>query len=289
MKLVFVHGRSQEGKDPQKLQQQWREALDEGLVKAGLSMPPGVTLEFPFYGDRLDELIKELDAPLVEDVTARGAAPDTSEASFRGEFLQEMATALGISDEEIKAKYPGEVREKGPMNWEWIQAILKVLDRTALGEKAIDAFTRDVYVYLTNSTIRRVIDDVVAGCLPKGRCVVVGHSLGSVVGYNVLRDADDNVDVRRYITVGSPLGVESIKDKLDSPLAMPSVVNDWYNAMDERDVVALHPLDKDHFGITPRIENKTDVDNHTDNRHGIVGYLNDPDVARKIHEALISA
>ncbi|MFM2005967.1 MAG: hypothetical protein RLZZ09_1622, partial [Pseudomonadota bacterium] len=35
-------------------------------------------------------------------------------------------------------------------------------------------------------------------------------------------------------------------------------------------------------------ENKSNVDNHTDNRHGIVGYLNDADVARKIHEALSS-
>jgi hypothetical protein len=34
------------------------------------------------------------------------------------------------------------------------------------------------------------------------------------------------------------------------------------------------------------VENETDVQNHTDNRHGIAGYLNDPDVAWRIHAAL---
>ena len=38
--------------------------------------------------------------------------------------------------------------------------------------------------------------------------------------------------------------------------------------------------------MTPSITNKTNVNNHTDNRHGIVGYLDDPDVAKKIYQAL---
>ena len=56
--------------------------------------------------------------------------------------------------------------------------------------------------------------------------------------------------------------------------------------MDERDVVALYPLDQSGFPIMPAIENKTDVDNHTENRAGIAGYLNDRVVAKRIYEAL---
>jgi hypothetical protein len=55
-------------------------------------------------------------------------------------------------------------------------------------------------------------------------------------------------------------------------------------------VVALYPLDPKNFPIdpaVPAIENKRDVDNDTDNRHGISGYLGDPVVARRIHDALI--
>jgi len=70
---------------------------------------------------------------------------------------------------------------------------------------------------------------------------------------------------------------------------MPACVKSgWYNAYDERGVVALNPLSKKYFDITPEIENKDDVRNHTDNRHGIEGYLDDKDVAREIYEALNS-
>ena len=60
----------------------------------------------------------------------------------------------------------------------------------------------------------------------------------------------------------------------------------WFNAMDQRDVVALYPLDGTHFPIDPAIENKTDVDNDTENRHGISGYLTDKVVAKRIYDAL---
>lgn len=286
MKLVLIHGRSQEGKDPGHLQQQWETALKRGLSKAGLTWPVGIQVTFPFYGNRLDELVKELNAPLVEDVMLRGAEQDSSEAAFRGDLLYEMAMDAGISDAEIQAYYAGKPQEKGPLNWEWVQSILKALDKTPLGEAAIDAFTRDVYVYLTNKAVRKAIDGLVSPHLTEGRCVVVGHSLGSVVGYNVLSKAASNVVVKRYVTVGSPLGLKAIKRQLDTPLTMPPCTKGWYNAMDERDVVALHPLDSENFPIKPPIENKTDVNNHTDNRHGIVGYLDDPDVARNIYTAL---
>jgi hypothetical protein len=46
-------------------------------------------------------------------------------------------------------------------------------------------------------------------------------------------------------------------------------------------------LDALHFGVDPAVENKDDVANGTSNRHGISGYLSDPIVARRIHDALV--
>jgi len=198
-----------------------------------------------------------------------------------------MASAAGITEAEISAQRPVSVQERGVLNWEWVQAILKALDRTPLGEVAIDAFTRDVYVYLNYQTVSETIDGIVGAAVPSGPCVVVGHSLGSVVGYNVLRAALPGTDVRRYVTVGSPLGVRAIKRRLAPPLGMPGCVVRWFNAMDERDVVPLYPLDQDHFHTDPPIANKTTVENDTSNRHGIAGYLDDPDVAREIYDALV--
>lgn len=285
MKIVFIHGRAQQGKDAAALQRQWEAAFDEGLRAAGLSRPAGLEIAFPYYGNTLDELVAELDAPLVADVIERGATQDDTEADFRGEFLGEIATGAGFSDDDIRENYDGEYTERGPLNWRWVRAILKTLDRSQkIGELALDRFTRDVYVYLTYPAVARRIEAAITPHVTADRCVVVGHSLGSIIGYNVLRAHPHRVT--RYVTLGSPLGVRAIKRRLTSPLTMPAGTESWWNALDPDDPVALRPLDADHFGITPAIANHTGVDNTTDNQHGIVGYLDDPWVAQAIHAGL---
>lgn len=287
MRVVFIHGRSQEGKDPVALQQTWEAAFFQGLENAGLKWPNGLEVAFPYYGDTLDRLIQELEAPLVADVVERGAAQDDSEAAFRGEFIAEIAAGNGISEEDVRENFDEDFVERGPLNWKWVRAILKTLDKSKkMGTLALDRFTRDVYVYLTNKGVRRQVNAVVESQLGGEPCVVVGHSLGSVVGYDVLRNHPQSV--ARYVTVGSPLGVKAVKSRLEPPLTMPPMTGAWYNAMDPDDAVSLHPLDGEHFGIEPPIENYTSVDNTTDNQHGIVGYLPDPWVARAIHGGLMA-
>ena len=52
------------------------------------------------------------------------------------------------------AFYTGYVQERGVLNWEWVQSILKAFDKSKkLGDMVIDAFTRDVYVYLTKDPV----------------------------------------------------------------------------------------------------------------------------------------
>ncbi|MGK0180370.1 MAG: hypothetical protein ACI8PD_002177 [Nitrospinales bacterium] len=290
MKLIFIHGRAQEGKDPVKMKTEWKDALTKGLKKSGLSLPTDLEIVLPFYGDTLDALIKQLDTPLVEDVVFKGAVQDSAEAEFRGELLREIADALGVTEKEIQSFYneEGEAIDKGARNWRWVHAILKALDgKTSLGGLVLERIVRDVYVYLSYPAVRRQIDAIVSGDLTPGPCVIVAHSLGSVVGYNVLRDTSIATDVKRYVTVGSPLGIRSIKEKLQTPIKMPSRVADWYNGRDPHDVVALHPLNATHFPITPEIENDSTVDNPTSDQHGITGYLIDADVAKKIYQALM--
>lgn len=287
MKLVFVHGRDQQGKPRADLQRLWEESLDVGLANAGMVRPRGMSVEFPYYGDELDRLVRELATPLVADVRTRGENPDTAEAEFRGRLLAELARGSGISDTDIAACHAGDVTEKGPLNWAWVQAILRALDRTPLGEATIDAFTRDVYVYLTNDAVASLIDRIVLQAINNEPCVVVAHSLGTIITYRLLRQAEVSAQVRRLITVGSPLGVTAIREHLRPPaLAKPDGVAQWFNAFDRRDVVALRALDKATWDIAPPIENRSEVDNHTTNRHGISGYLDDPTVARWIAEGL---
>ena len=225
MKLVFVHGRDQQGKVRADLQRVWEEALDVGLASAGLPRPQGMSVAFPYYGDELERLVKALGTPLVAGVRTRGDNPDTAEADFRGRLLAELAAGAGISEVVIAEQLGGLPTEKGPLNWPWVQAILRALDRTPLGEASIDAFTRDVYVYLTNDVVGRTIDKMVVDAIGDEPCVVVAHSLGSIVTYRSLRQLGARANVRRFITVGSPLGVTAIREHLLPPaLARPEGV-----------------------------------------------------------------
>jgi hypothetical protein len=88
-----------------------------------------------------------------------------------------------------------------------------------------------------------------------------------------------------HVTVGSPLAVTAIREVLQ-PLKGLVCARAWFNAMDPQDIVALYPLGPPRFDVQSTIENKTDVDNQTDNQHGIAGYLDDAVVARRIHDAL---
>ncbi|WP_316812941.1 hypothetical protein [Pedobacter heparinus] len=287
MKLVLIHGRAQQNLDREILKSKWISALKSGLEKNDLLLPDGLDIGFPYYGDLLDNLVQNL--PSDSKAISRGdlVSINDKERDFFYDLLSEVAEKSSISDLKIDQNFEGFEKEKGPLNWEWIQAILRTLDQnTPFGDSSLKQFTKDVFYYLTISNIRKQINDCVRAEINSSPCVVVGHSLGSVVGYNVLRNLQ-GLDVRKYITVGSPLGLKAIRSKLEVPIMMPlCIANGWYNAYDERDVVALQPLNERHFNIDPSISNSNGVKNFTNNRHGIEGYLSDKDVAMEIYKSL---
>src|ERR1700719_4726488 len=99
MKLVLIHGRAQEGKAPIMLQRQWECALKKGVAASGLSWPQDLSVVFAFYGDKLNELVEQINAPPIADVAMRGVANESEEKSFRHELLYEMAKGYRISDQ----------------------------------------------------------------------------------------------------------------------------------------------------------------------------------------------
>jgi len=294
--LLLVHGRAQEKKDSVALKAEWLDALHDGLAKSNLSLPiREEDVRFPFYGDTLYDMVEGKSRADAARVIVRGEGIDNGEKDFTRAILQEVQEKAGITDAEIAAELGTNVVNRGPLNWEWLQAILKVIDRKVphgSGE-SIALFTHDVYQYLKNSGIRDAIDEGVAGAMTPGvETVVVSHSLGTVVAYNVLRQRGSAAGwkVPLFVTVGSPLAVTEIRKSIQKPIQCPECAAGWFNAMDERDVVALYPLDTRQFRLAPpdpAIQNKKNVRNKTENRHGIAGYLDDQEVAARIYNALV--
>ncbi len=277
MNLIFIHGRAQEEFDEQELKQTWITTFHEGLAKNKLTLPAGVNIEFPYYGKLLKQWVED-PGSLPQQAIIKRSGRVVSEDIFNYTLLNEMLTNADGEQEPTR----------GLLNKEAIQKLLRKLDaKSGWGELALKKFTKDVFLYLTNVNLQQALNEYVMSKFGNEPSVVVGHSLGTIVAYNILKSKDD-FQVKKFITLGSPLGLVAVKKYLPQPAGLPKCVkNGWFNAYDERDFVALNPLDSDHFPCEPPIENKNDIDNFTKNRHGIAGYLNDAVVAKTIYDALI--
>jgi hypothetical protein len=288
MRVLMVHGRSQGGKLADELLSTWVDTLREGFTAATKEWPDKVQFDFPYYADELDRFAAQKNLPTPTDVVAKGTGQNQEFEQFMQSALDEMKRNTTISDEEVRQHMdPTAPQEKGVQNWNWVQAIARAIDTRFTGTSTftIEKFLRDVFVYVNHRDVERKINAIVEAKLTAEPTVVVGHSLGSVVAYKVILRNRAKLNLRKFITVGSPLGLKAISSKLGVP-ENPGGEDGWYNAYDERDIVALNPLDNVYFRTDPAIVNNNKVKNKTDNRHGIIGYLNDRDVAAQIAAAL---
>jgi hypothetical protein len=284
MRLVFVHGMRQEGRPAANLLNAWRESLNGTWDRLDLARPD-VEPEMPYYGDVLDQLTREIHAG--GGVVGRGA-PGTALSATEEGMIREFADAYEVGDTEIRAELGSEVVARGPANWEWVQAIGRVLERRIPLFRTIGvSLVIQVDGYLNRPHIAQAVDDIVSPFFKPGPMVIVSHSLGTIVSYRLLRQENFG-EVPLLVTLGSPLGINAVKDCIRPPkLARPTQVGHWLNGVDNRDFVALYAsLDADTFCAD--IENITDIHNRQEDAHSIIDYLADARVARAIHGALIS-
>src|SRR5690606_11257259 len=104
-----------------------------------------------------------------------------------------------------------------------------------------------------------------------GPFVVVAHSQGSMIAYEVLRKLDPaRYDVALFVTVGSPLGLPSVRSMFKQSirkkkLPFPPCVRHWYNVADRLDPVALDGnLADDIASPGPRYSNLQGTDVNSD-------------------------
>lgn len=284
MRLVLIHGRDQAGRNQEKLKQSWLDALDIGLDRANLPKIKELEVVFPFYGNELAAMCDEISCKHAEFL-AKGVPKNIQVTGrLQAEILAEMLATVAPPPAGVVA---GGCLSKGLQNNALALALARAVDASWFAPDILAQITQDVDFYLSYPAISERINDQVCAAIGTDPCVVVAHSLGSVVAYRCLRALDRVAQVRLLVTLGSPLGLSAIRRHLTPPaLAFPLGVHAWLNARDARDIVALYELDSSAWDVEPPIENTSSIDNHQENRHGISGYLDDPTVARRIYEAL---
>jgi endonuclease G len=297
--LVYLHGRSQQGKDPGRLRRGWSAGLNEGLTLAGLPSIDPDEPWFPFYGDRFAEVLSARESlesvprESVYESLAAGelaeafAPPEDSTRQIYEELLAEAARDAGMPDlqptvEEGFGGWGAGVVGKLQRQLSWLAG------RSGLDDLIIAQVFRDVAAYLDKREIRNAVLDVVLETMPtSGRVVLVSHSLGTVVAMDLLTRLDPAVVLPMLVTAGSPLGMDSVYKRLLSGGAhRPERVGRWVNVFCSPDPVAIGcPLGDDWEGQVDEIVTA----NPKERAHSIEEYLSDARVARSISQALTVA
>ncbi|MEV0693117.1 trypsin-like peptidase domain-containing protein [Streptomyces sp. NPDC050388] len=277
--LVFLHGRAQQGKDPEALRREWAAGLNQGLVRAGLATVDPADIWFPFYGDRLVRALGTQESvPLATEApTAVAPGSPTTRAVYE-EIIGEAAAKWYVPPETQQATEGLNLDPAVGAVWRYLDWLAA---RSDLDTWAISLVFRDVAAYLDDRRIREEVLGCVLETVPTaGEVVLVSHSLGTVVGMDLITRLSPGVEVVHLTTVGSPLGMDSVYNRLLSggPKS-PEKVADWLNAWCPTDAVAIGcPLADDWAdGLTDLA-----VVNARDRAHSITEYLAHADVARSI-------
>ena len=156
------------------------------------------------------------------------------------------------------------------------------------------ALLQDVHDFFFDSKRRQAMERDLLDRMESGGgpFVVVAHSLGSLLAYEVLRKLPaERYDVALFVTLGSPLGLPSIRSMFKQELRrkklpFPPCVRHWYNVADAQDPVALDGnLTNDIESTGQRFSNLQGPGINLDgprNPHSGSGYLSHPSVRARL-------
>lgn len=271
-RIVCVHGIGQQTAGEQSLLRDWTPALLDGLSRAGYSdAAVADDVVMGFYGDLFrpaGELLAVGDPMFTASDVDPGLEQDLLMAWWREAARVDPKVAPPEADTLVRA--PGSV-----------QAALRQLSRSRFfGGVALRALVFDlkqVRRYLQDPQLRDAARAAVRELITADTRVVVAHSLGSVVAYEVLA-AMPGHQVQALVTLGSPLGIANLifnrldptpRDGLGGWPGSDELV--WTNVADHGDVVALEKDLRPRFG--PRVNNA--VVHNGAHAHAVTAYLTD--------------
>jgi hypothetical protein len=217
-RVVLAHGRAAEFEIPALEQTQWGEAVKFALSRVGSSFAGVVDVDYASFGD--------LWRPDLQNSSPVFRTSNRTRVALEGDPPQIMTTVPGPQ--------PGAFGVTSTI----ADALLPDLVLGRLLRPAIP----DVFQYLEDASFRTDANKrLVDRCLKSGAGVLIGFSMGTIVGYDVLRTADDTFPVRSFITAGSPIGLGPVNRPLRTLAAkdktpFPPHLRLWMNIWNDNDV-----------------------------------------------------
>jgi hypothetical protein len=172
---------------------------------------------------------------------------------------------------------------------------------------------RDTMRYLTNAggiavKVRQMVGDALLASWQAGnRVLLAGHSLGSVIAYDVLWELSHRFavpyKVDMFLTFGSPLGLRLVNSRLLGAREIgrrryPTIVRRWVNLSAVGELTALNQRMGEHFsemlrlGLLDSISDDTTLATYFRNSEGLnvhkcYGYMVNPQIAGTIARWLV--
>jgi hypothetical protein len=298
--VTFIHGIA--NKPPaEDLLRIWCRALADAAEPVALG-DMGVTTSLVYWADLMYEKPDE-DLAAHEGVLENTAAavdgsgdapPPIPEDAEQAAFLEALRNKLTTLDDATLASAapppavlpnPHGALERIPLPW-------------FIKRRFMNAFLQDVHHYLFDiehgpagrppvrirKTIRQRFIDAACDQGTSRPHVVVSHSMGTVIAYDCLKQVDGCAGVDGFITIGSPLGLDEVQDKLKPGWSRAdgfpggTLGGKWVNLFDRLDpVCGFDPLLANDYrrGGESRVEDVV-VQNDGAWRHSATKYLRQP-------------
>jgi len=294
--LVFVHGINEKLPVREEMRR-WRDALAAGHInpdQLGLNTTFGYYADWFFAGSNEPELAADNDdvlsetAARIESKLSSGPSklsPDAEEALFGIDistfvpqrmvrlFLEKTAGQLFQYFDDEQITHPAKTNTRGGA-------------REVIREAIVDAIAR----------AREIADRGEKD----GRVIVVAHSMGSVVAWDVIAHDERCPEVNGLVTLGSPLALDFVLNGLEKANrdefrgSYPGKLSgDWYNFIAHHDLVGQFDVDfVSNFGMgafgqkiysreidNPELMSGQGPWQRLQSAHSVTGYLRHPEVA----------
>lgn len=267
--IIGIHGLSNKP-TPNVLAESWEKAMLEGLRKNKGLIEKSINFQSVYWADVMyDKPDKNYD---LYKSAKKGAIK-----RYKEKWIDIVRAAAGDAIGDV------------------FDGIKKTFGFDAIADKVLKYKLKDLHSYYTNETKRIKLRERFSKAICENknkRIMVVAHSMGSIIAYDVLREIgreDPLISIEHFVTIGSPLGIPHVKYKISKENALirtPSVVKRWTNFADRRDPVAVDIYLKGDYEPNDRgVEVKDDLvmNDWGGICHKSYGYLRTPEFTDILH------
>lgn len=264
----------------------WKKSLIEGLRKIE-GAPTQFNFRMVYWADIMYEypLSPKVRDPKHELHIEEPYLPEPISSIKKRSFFNRLKTGVERLKETIFLSKHGLAHFRGPFDYVVKRTFRELAEYYQLGQTDEDKLNQEPVKRKIRERLRRFLYKH-----RKKKILIVAHSMGSIVAYDVLLRLQNIYEIDVFISMGSPLGLPMLREssafehKLDyqegTMLPTPNSINKWYNIADKDDPLTVFHSFSDYFspnekGVIPTdlLVNNDYKDWITNNAHKSFGYL----------------